>query len=346
MKKILIAIIFLMFLSGGIIIYEEVIKDSDIIDNIIDKKEKKKVKIIDEDSNSRPIAVMINNNHDAWPHAGLAQSYLNYEIIAEGGITRIMALFKDKTDIEKIGSVRSSRPYFLDYVLENDAIYVHWGGSNDAYSDIDVLDIDNIDGMNYEGTYFFRDRSLNKAYEHTGFTSMDKINEGINDLGFNKTTNKDNLLKYSVDEIDLSNIEGSIKADEVIIPYSNYHTTSYKYDEINKVYLRYMSDTPHTDSVTDEQYTAKNIITYKLENYSYDSYGRQVLENIGSGEGYFITNGYATPITWEKSSRSSKTKYYYSTGEEVILNDGNTWIQIEPSNKYLDIISNNIEEVE
>lgn len=346
MKKILIAIIFLMFLSGGIIIYEEVIKDSDIIDNIIDKKEKKKVKIIDEDSNSRPIAVMINNNHDAWPHAGLAQSYLNYEIIAEGGITRIMALFKDKTDIEKIGSVRSSRPYFLDYVLENDAIYVHWGGSNDAYSDIDVLDIDNIDGMNYEGTYFFRDRSLNKAYEHTGFTSMDKINEGINDLGFNKTTNKDNLLKYSVDEIDLSNIEGSIKADEVIIPYSNYHTTSYKYDEINKVYLRYMSDTPHTDSVTDEQYTAKNIITYKLENYSYDSYGRQVLENIGSGEGYFITNGYATPVTWEKSSRSSKTKYYYSTGEEVILNDGNTWIQIEPSNKYLDIISNNIEEVE
>lgn len=289
---------------------------------------------------------MINNNHDAWPHAGLDQSYLNYEIIAEGGITRIMALFKDKKDIEKIGSVRSSRPYFLDYVLENDAIYVHWGGSNDAYSDIDDLGIDNIDGMSYEGTYFFRDKTLNKAYEHTGFTSMNMINEGINELEFNKTTSKGNLFKHSVDEIDLSILEESIKADEVIIPYSNYHTTSYIYDESNKVYLRYMSDTPHTDSITDTQYTAKNIITYKLENYSYDSYGRQVLENIGSGEGYFITNGYATPITWEKSSRSGKTKYYYPGGEEIVLNDGNTWIQIEPSNKYLDIISNNIEEVE
>ena len=96
----------------------------------------KKLKVFDEDSDARPIAVMINNNHAAWPHAGLQESYLNYEIIAEGGITRIMALYKDVSSLDKIGSVRSSRPYYLDYVLENDAIYVHWGGSDQAYSDI------------------------------------------------------------------------------------------------------------------------------------------------------------------------------------------------------------------
>ena len=85
-----------------------------------------KLKIVDEDSKTRPIAVMINNNHQAWPHAGLADAYITYEIIAEGGITRMMAVFKDK-DTAKIGSVRSARPYYLDYALENDAIYVHYG---------------------------------------------------------------------------------------------------------------------------------------------------------------------------------------------------------------------------
>ena len=102
-----------------------------------------------------------------------------------------------------------------------------------------------------------------------------------------------------------------------------------------------MSDKAHVDAVTNEQYTAKNIITYKVKNRSIDSYGRQKLENNGSGEGYYITNGYAVPITWEKSSRSSKTIYKYANGEEIKLNDGNTWVQIQPSDEDLEITGNN-----
>ena len=109
----------------------------------------------------RPVAVMINNNHVAWPHAGLNDAYLAYEILAEGGITRIMALFKDK-DTEKIGSVRSARPYYLDYALENDAIYVHYGWSDKAKSDISSLGVDNINGLT-ASSVFWRDSSLNKA---------------------------------------------------------------------------------------------------------------------------------------------------------------------------------------
>lgn len=309
----------------------------------------KKLQIFDEDSNTRPIAVMINNNHAAWPHAGLQKSFLNYEIVAEGGITRIMALYKDVSDVEKIGSVRSSRPYYLDYVLENDAIYVHWGGSDQAYSDIRSLNIDHIDGMTYEGKYFFRDKSGGRAYEHTGFTKMSMIEEGINDLDIKKTTDKKTVFNYSIDEIDLSSMSDAIKADDILIEYSYYHNTSYKYDEINKVYLRTMSDKAHVDAVTSEQYTTKNIITYKVKNKSIDSYGRQKLENTGSGEGYYITNGYAVPITWEKSSRNSKTVYKYMNGEEIKLNDGNTWIQIQPTDQDLEItgnISNNDEVTE
>lgn len=301
-------------------------------------KEKPKLKIIDEDSNSRPIAVMINNNHDAWPHAGLNDSFLNYEIVVEGGITRIMALFKDK-DTAKIGSVRSSRHYYLDYALENDAIYVHYGWSEYAQNDIKNLGVNNINGL-YDGSAFWRDKTLKKAYEHTAFTNMEKINASIEKKGYRTTTEQKNLLNYTTDEVNLSKMEGVKKADKVNIVYSNYQTTSYDYDSENKVYLRSMSKTKHVDAITGEQYTAKNIITYQVKNKTIDSYGRQELSNIGKGTGYYITNGYAVPITWEKESRSSQTIYKYQNGKEIDVSDGNTWIQIQPEGKNLEIIDN------
>ncbi len=297
--------------------------------------EEKKLKIIDEDSDTRPIAIMINNHHSAWPQSGLQDAYLVYEIVAEGGITRMLAIYKDATT-EKIGSIRSSRHYYLDYALENDAIYVHFGWSPQAQSDISSLGINNINGMSDAG--FWRDKTLNRATEHTAFTSIEKLNNVIKNKNYRSTSNKDTLLNYSIDEIDLSTMEDAIVANDITIKYSNYHTTSYEYDQENKVYLRSMSGKENIDLVTKKQYTVKNIITYKLKNYSLgDSKGRQELENIGKGEGYYITNGYAVPITWEKTSRSSQTVYRYKNGKEINVNDGNTYIQIQPVNQKLEI---------
>lgn len=288
----------------------------------------KTINIVNRFSKTRPVAVMINNNHAAWPHAGLNDAYIIYEIIAEGGITRLMALFKDKTT-EKIGSVRSSRPYYLDYALENDAIYVHFGYSEDARRDISSLGINNINGLVDEG-YFWRDTSLKKALEHTAFTSMEKINSGISNKGYRTETNKKLLLRYSVFDVDLSSVEGSMKADKIYLRYSDYTNSSYEYDADSKTYKRSMSGTPHIDAISGQQYSFKNILVTPLKNYSYDSYGRQKLDNIGTFEGYYITNGYATLITFSKESRDSQTVYRYKNGEEIKFNDGNTFIQITP----------------
>ena len=298
----------------------------------------KKVKIVDEDSKSRPYAVMINNNHAAWPQCGVQDAYLVYELVAEGGITRMMALYKD-ADTAKIGSVRSARHYFLDYAEENDAIFVHWGGSDLAYSRITSSGINDIDGMSVGGNTFFRDTSLNRAYEHTGFTDMKELKKLAAEKGFDRDTTADLLLNYSVEEVKLNDIEGAIPANSVYIRYSDYHSTSYEYDEENKVYKRSMSGTPNTDLVTGEQYTAKNIITYQVYNYtiSGDDKGRQEFNNVGTGTGYYITNGYAAPITWEKTSHSSQTVYKYANGEEIDVNDGNTFIQIQPQGQALTI---------
>jgi hypothetical protein len=299
----------------------------------------KQLTVFDEKSNKRPIAVMIDNNVDPDSHKGLQDAYLTYECIVEGGLTRIMAIFKD-TNTSVIGPVRSSRHYFLDYAMENDAVYVHWGWSPMAESDIRSFGINNINGLSYEGTYFYRDRSLPVSLEHTGFTDTERIQKGIKNLGYRNTTGKDLLLNYSIDEIDNSTREGARVANNIDIRYSNIIETSYTYDSENKVYKRIVNDVPHKDYVTGKQYTFKNIITYQVDNYNLNDgsgKGRQGLENIGSGTGYYISNGYAIPITWEKKSRASQTIYKLKNGEKLVVNDGNTFIQIQPANQTLTI---------
>ena len=300
-------------------------------------EESKEVTIVDLNSNKRPIAVMINNHKGARPQSGLSDAYLVYEIMVEGGITRMMALYTDDFSEDKIGSVRSSRHNYLDYVLENDAIYVHWGGSTQAYSDLNKLKIDNVDGMIYGGTYFTTDKTLDRSIEHTRFTSSTMIKDAISKLKYETATDKGYLLNYTAEEVNLSEFENSKVANKVTIKYSKYQTSSYEYNEEEGYYYRYMSDKAHTDLVTKEQYKFKNIIAYSVEYNTVDSSGHQDLKNIGSGEGVYITNGYSIPIKWSKDSRSTKTKYMYMDGTEINVADGNTFIQIYPKDGKLTI---------
>ena len=281
---------------------------------------------------------MINNHRQARiNHAGLQDAYIVYEAIVEGGLTRMMAIYKDK-ESARIGSVRSARHYFLDYALENDAIYVHFGWSPQAQSDIGTLHIDNINGL-YDNI-FFRDTTLGVAYEHTAFTSMKNIREFVRNKGYRTTSNQKLLLNYNVDEVDISKKEDAIVANNIDIVYSSYMTTSYIYDAQSKVYLRFVNGENHMtvdENKIPTQITAKNIIITDINNYSIDNKDRQNLENIGTGNGYYITNGYAVPITWTKSSRNSQTIYTYIDGTEIDVNDGNTYIQLHPSSQIVNI---------
>lgn len=292
------------------------------------------LKIVDLNSKTRPYAIMINNLGVARPlQSGLQDAMIIYEMIVEGGLTRYMAVFQDQ-NTERIGSIRSARHYFLDYALENDAIYVHHGNSPQAAADFKTLNIDRI-SVDASKTGW-RDKSLNVSTEHTLFTNIAKLNNGVGNK--RKTRNKDFLLNYSETPIDLSTKEGAIKANNIEITYSGSVKSSYEYDESAQNYKRSVNGKAHTDYVTKKQYTFKNIITYQVSNTSLnDGSGkdRQTLDNIGSGEGYYITNGYAVPITWSKFSRSSQTVYKYKDGTEIDVNDGNTFIQIQPKGKNL-----------
>ena len=275
----------------------------------------------------RPIAVMIDNHKGAWPQAGLNEAYSVYEIIVEGGETRLMALFKG-VDLEKIGPVRSSRHYFLDYALENDAIYAHYGWSPKAKTDISKLDVDNINGITESSSSFWRTKS--KAAPHNVFTSTKKIKEIAENKGYSLTSDEESVLNYTFDEV---NLEDGIDANTVTIPYSDLHTTSYKYDAETKRYVRYARGKKQTDYETKDPITTKNIIITFVENSRLNDgtkKDRQTIDNIGICNGYYITNGKAIKIKCTKDSRKKQTVYKDLDGNEIEVNDGNTFFNICP----------------
>lgn len=297
--------------------------------------EENKVKIYS--GKDRPIAVMIDNHNLAWPQAGLNDAYMVYEIVVEGGETRLMALFKGK-DIEKIGPVRSSRHYFLDYAMENDAIYVHFGWSPQAESDISTMGVNNINGLYYDGSYFWR--VSEKYAPHNAVISTKNILKVAENNEYRTTSEQKPVLNYVADEIEL---EDGKEAETITIPYSDYNTVKYTYNEDKKEYVRYSRGKKQVDWNTDTTITTKNIIVTFAENYSLNDgsgKGRQGLENIGKLKGYYITNGKAIEITCEKNSRTTQTVYKDLQGNEIKVNDGKTFIQICPLNANVKIEGN------
>lgn len=275
---------------------------------------------------SRPIAVMIDNEKPAWQnHGGLNSAYMLYEFIIEGGETRIMAFFKG-VEPSYIGPVRSARHYFLDYAMEHDAIFTHFGWSPLAQSNIKSLGINNINGI-YD-TFFWR--VAPKGSYHNAITSMAKIKEQITKKKYRDTSDAECVIKYNRYDTD---IESGEIANSIKIKYSAMQNVSYAYDTENKIYLRSMRGQVHKDSQTGEQFYAKNIIMIFVKDELLDDpedKGRRNLYNIGTGNGYYATNGKIEPITWEKKDRSSKTIYYDMNGQELTFNDDITWVQIVP----------------
>ena len=298
------------------------------------EKPKSELKIIDTTSKSRPVGIMINCHSEALPQSGLQDAYAVYELMVEAGITRMFALFKDK-DFTKVGSVRSVRAQYIAYALENDAIIVHAGGSAEATG---RLANEKIANLSVDGKYGQRDKELAKkrAWEHTLFTKMSSIKQAISDYKLRDTTDVVSVLNYSPEEVDLSKYTSAKTANNISVKYSNYRTSNYTYDANKKVYLRSMNGTKNVDLVTGKQYEVKNVIAYGVKYTTYSDhgyYGYVKPANIGTGEGYYFTDGKAVPIKWTKVDEKSKTKYYIKeNGEELKVNDGNTYFQIYPTN--------------
>ncbi len=338
--KILVAIlVILVIVAGGVLAYK-IVKEKEEAEPVANENETLVAEVEEEKTvqifkgNDRPFAIMIDNHEDAWPQAGLQDAYMVYEIIVEGGETRLMALFKG-ANLEKIGPVRSARHYFIDYAMENDAIYVHFGQSPQAQSDIKKYSINDINGIAEDGTTFWRVKD--KYAPHNAVTSTEKLLKSAQNKKYRTTSSETSVLNYVTDEVNLDNGE---TATEIIIPHSQLQDVEYYYDEENKVYERYARQEEQVDWDTEKPLTVKNIIITYCDNYTLsdtENKGRQGLKNIGTFDGYYITNGKAIPIKCIKEARDEKTIYQDLEGNVINVNDGNTFVHICPTDRKVEI---------
>lgn len=332
---LIIVLILIILIAGGLLAYKVVInknnqteQEEQIVSDepiVVELEEKEKINIYS--GNDRAIAVMIDNHKGAQPQGGLNKAYIVYEIIVEGGESRLMAVFKG-ADAEKIGPVRSSRHYYLDYALENEAIYVHYGWSPQAQADIPNLGVQNINGITESTSAFWRTKD--KAAPHNVATNTKSILSIAEKKGYNTKSNAKSILNYTSKEV---NIENGLEAKNIVIPFSESNKSRFVYNEQTKMYDRYTKGIKQKDWATGEDVTTKNIIITFAKNYQLnDGEGkdRQGLNNLGELNGYYITNGQAMPITCNKSSRSAKTVYKDLQGNEIEVNDGRTFIEICP----------------
>ena len=339
--KIVVGLIILLIVALGAILGFKVLQDKNQEPNIQQAEFELEPEIIEAEKkveifngNKRPFAVMIDNHNGAWPQAGLDKAYIVYEIIVEGGETRLMALFKD-VSVANIGPCRSSRHYFLDYALENDAIYVHYGWSPQAENDVSKLKVNNINGMSESSKDFWRTNK--KSSPHDVIVSMESLLKIAEKKGYSLTSTKPSILKYSVEPVELT--DGEV-AENITIPYSTLQKVTYEYDAENKVYKRSARGKVQNEMDSGKQLTTKNIIITSVKNSTLndgENKGRQTLNNIGTFDGYYITNGKAIAIKCEKSSRNEQTVYKDLKGNIIDVNDGNTYIHIIPNDMKVTI---------
>lgn len=261
-------------------------KDNSIKKGIKIENKGLRLDVIDLNSDTRPFAVMIDNNEDAWPQFNVNEALVVYEMHVEGGLSRLMAIFKDKPDLEKVGPLRSARHYFLDYVKEYDAIYVHEGYSPRAASEINTR---NIDSVVYTSGLFYRDET--RWAPHNAITSGKRMIDAAKDKGFSLKTKTKPPLKYSRVPLKL---EKSIPATTINTGFSNYATLKLVYNKETKKYEKYEMGELLKDAVTDKPLAATNIIILQVDSYPLTGYGsgksRVHIDTTDKMSGYYFTH--------------------------------------------------------
>lgn len=273
----------------------------------------------------RPVFVMLDNHAGARPQAGLKNALMVYEFLAEGNITRYMAVFNG-TGGEEIGPVRSARPYFINRALEMDGLYVHVGGSPQAFDDLVRLKVGDIDGLSAGKNIFWR--KSHKKIPHNMYTTLNAVRQEAVRRKY-KTEVEFEVPNYAALEFTPS----GETADSLRLVYrqgTSGYSSGFIYDGALGLYMRHVNGKAHLDELDGSPLSAANVIVQTVRTKTVDNDGRLQLEDIGTGKGWFMTMGIRVPITWEKTDRRAQTSFKLENGTPVQLNPGITWIQVIP----------------
>ncbi|MBR5321107.1 MAG: DUF3048 domain-containing protein [Clostridia bacterium] len=296
---------------------------------------------------ARPIAIMVENSPAARPQWGITTPDIVIEGVVEGGITRMMWIYADAEDIpNKVGPTRSARHDYVEIAKGMNAIFVHWGGSNGndfkskgnftlAYQTISNLGVNNIDGMKYSGTYFFRDTTRKTSSEHRGCTSGENIIKAISKLGYTTKQTVSGWEPFKVSPEGANNVWGdtSVTGDcsAITVTFSSGYVHTFKYNAETKKYTNYLNNKVMTDGNNGKEMAVENVIVMYTPVSSLAT-GKDHKEwNLEiKGEGFYVSNGVGQKIYWSKNGKSGALEFTSVNGQELVVNSGQTWIGVVP----------------
>lgn len=282
-------------------------------------------KVVSKESDmSRPVtAVMIENSPDARPQSGLKESGVVFEAVAEGGVTRFMALYQNENP-KLIGPVRSLRPYFIDWLAPHDASIAHVGGSWKALKQIRNGSYRDIDQFFNSGTYW---RSNDRYAPHNVYTTMKRLNKlnrkkGYKSSSFTGLARKDSQAAK----------EPTTKKFSINISGSSYDTR-YSYNAKSNTYRRFMGGEKHLDREKG-QISPRVVVALMVNEKTVDEDGaRESIKTSGTGKAYIFQDGIRKQATWHKKNRKGQYIFTDKNGKDVSLARGQTWITAVPNGK-------------
>lgn len=285
---------------------------------------------VDPSVNQRPVtAAMIENSLDARPQSGLSQAGVVFEAIAEGGVTRFMALYQD-TAPDNIGPIRSARPYYVSWALGFDAGYAHVGGSTDGLADIKAWGARDLDQFYNSGAYH---RISTRAAPHNVYTGIPTLNQLEASKGYTTSTYTGFVRKAAAP----SKVPTARGISFTLSGY--YYDPHFDYNAATNSYNRSEAGAPQIDQNSGQQLSPNVVIALvtPLGQGALDSSGAYYSDYtvVGSGAAYIFQDGTVTVGQWTKASNTSQLTFADSAGNPIGLNPGQTWLTAVSSSAHV-----------
>ncbi len=287
-----------------------------------------------KNQNNRYVAVMINNIEYAFlRQEGTSKADIIYEALAEGGITRMMALYQNVKNVKSIGSVRSARHYYVQFAREWDAIFCHFGHTKYATAKMEKLKTENLSGLSAIGPVVYA-RTSRYAAPHNVYTDGKRIRKGAKKMGYAlKVKDRDTAEHFTFYDED-TDLQSGKRARRITLPFSYYSICKLRYNKKKKQYLKYEYNRKHMDVYYKKQLSFKNVLVQFVDESNIDRNGYQTMKlSNNTGKGYYITNGKKCNITWERNEAKNTMVYRGEDGSTLKINPGRTYIAVYPKNR-------------
>ena len=280
------------------------------------------VKVADEAATKQPVtAIMIENSPDARPQSGIKQAGIVYEAIAEGGITRFLALYQEAKP-GLIGPVRSVRMYYVDWAAAYDASIAHVGGSFNALQEVRNGSYRDIDQFFNAGSYW---RAGDRAAPHNVYTSFQNLDE----LNRSKGYTESHFTGFPRTDGKVSATPNATSVDINIS--SAWYNTHYDFDAASNTYLRCIGGEASNDR-EDGRIAPNVVVALKVDMTNvFEDGWRENITTIGQGGAVIFQNGTATEVAWRKTDRKAPLELLDAEGKPIKLNRGQTWIAAVPN---------------